>query len=74
MDRHQYVVWREPERIGRGSIENLGHDLHFEVVIARAERPHLAVLPVLRARRDAIRPRALHRPAFLDTGEVGRLA
>ncbi len=73
MNRHHYVVWRKPERIGRGAIENLGHDLHFEVVIARAERAHFAALPVLRALGDAVRTGAFHRPAFLDPGEVGRL-
>ena len=74
MDRDDDAAGREAERPRRVAIEDLGHFLHFEIVIAGAERAHLAPLALLGALRNARRLGALYLAAFFDPFEIARLA
>lgn len=74
MDGQEHVIARKPERGRRGGVEYLGHHLHFEIVIAGAERAHFAALAVFRALRHAVREGVVHRAALLDAIEIVGLA
>ncbi len=74
MDRDDDVTLDETVRGGDARVVDLLDTLHFEVVVARAERAHLAALPLLRERRDVGRHRAGHAAVFLDVLEVLGLA
>ena len=74
MDGDEDIVLREPEGAGDGRVEYLGHRLDLEIVIAGAQRPHLAALAFLGMVGNEIGPGAGHPPRFLDPLEVVRRA
>nr|WP_281354876.1 hypothetical protein [Chelativorans xinjiangense] len=74
MDRYDHVVLFKPERISRLPVDDLGHRLHFEIVVAGTERAHLSPLPVLGAAGDIVRPSAFHAATLLDPLKVALLA
>ena len=74
MDGHHDLVLFEAKASCGFLVEDLGDRLDLEVVIAGAERAHLAPLAFLGAIGDVAGLRARHLPAFLDAVEIARLA
>src|SRR6516165_10050287 len=59
-----------PEDLGDGRIENLRDCLDLEIMVAGAERAHLAPLPFLGAVGDVLGLGARHLACLLDPFEV----
>ena len=51
MDRHQDLALAHAERLRGARVMNLLHHLHLDVMVAGAERAHLAALALLCGRR-----------------------
>ena len=74
MDRHHDLILLQAKTFGGLLIEDFSHRLHFEIVIAGAERAHLAPLAFLCSLGHVARVGAGHLPAFLDAVEIASLA
>ena len=74
VDGDDDVVLRQAEDLGNFRIEDFRDRLHLEIVVARAERAHLAALAFLGALGDAVGPGVRHLPLFLDAFEVACVA
>ena len=70
MDRDDGLVLHESEGISDWGIKDLGNSLDFKVMVAGAERAHLATLPLLGAFGDHFWPGARHGSSFLDPLEI----
>ena len=70
MDSHHDLVLLETETCRGLLIEDFGHRLHFEIVIAGAERAHLSPLALLRTLGDVAGLGARHLASFLDAVEI----
>src|SRR3974390_1041048 len=66
MDGDDYIVLPEPVSPGNIRIEDLSNRLHFEIMIARAERAHFTALPLLSFVGDAVRPSVRNATALFD--------
>ena len=60
----------QSEGFGGGAIVEFDHMLQLQIVIARAQRPHLVALASLGGIRHPFRVGASHRPVLLDALEV----
>ncbi len=62
------------EGLRRVGIEDVGDNLHFEIMVARTERTHLPALTLLGPFGDALGFCILLHALFLDALEIVRLA
>src|SRR5690606_12269256 len=70
MDADDDIALADPEHRRRRGIGDQGNLLHFEVVIARPERAHLALLALACPRRYVRRHCASHAAALLDAFQI----
>ena len=70
VDHHHDVAERKAVRPRDRLVVHAGHFLHFEIVVAAAERTHLVALALFRLRRDATGLGVLHLPVLLDSLEI----
>ena len=73
MDGDDNVVRRKPEGLRDLGVEDFRDDLNLEIVVARAERAHLAPLSLSGAFGDVLGLRARHPAVFLNSFEVAKL-
>src|SRR5262249_33393493 len=70
MDADNDLARREAKALRDGIVEDLRHFLHFEIVIAGAQRAHLLALALAGAGRDDIGLGAWHGAALFDAVEI----
>jgi hypothetical protein len=70
VDQHRHLIVAQAVGLGRGVVENVGHALKLDEVVARAHRPELAGTSLARPVRNGGRVGAGKAPARLGSGEI----
>ena len=71
---YDHLILLKAEARGGLLVEDLGDRLNFEIVIARAKRPHLPTLALFRPIGHACGLRASHLTMLLDALQIAGLA
>src|SRR5574341_894571 len=71
MNLRRHLAREKPHALRRRLVQDLGHHVHFDKVVARAQRPHLVLAPLLGSLADLAGVGALQAAAFLGALQVG---